>query len=241
MRRSGGRGGGASLGDRPGVDAKACLYGQPHCFPVDSTVRTFKRVCFEPNFPLDELERDVIQIKGTALRFRWNSTKSGNIDKDRADDWVAPPPMGTSSATGGSPSMEGTLVPEGTSPDMGCMRKAPCEICGFSNHSSYDCKNEPLWNYGPELCAAQVDDQSFFYIEEHVDHRAIKEKASTTLIIVIEGEANAKQIENELKNTIEKGVWKWAARKIADNKFTMRFLDAKMVQACSKFKSLGMK
>jgi hypothetical protein len=53
------------------------------------------------------------------------------------------------------------------------MRKPICEICGLNNHFHYDYKREPLWNYGPELCAAQVDDQSLFFIDEQVDHRVV--------------------------------------------------------------------
>ena len=39
-----------------------------------------------------------------------------------------------------------------------CKRRNACELCGFNNHNSFDCCREPLWNYGPELCAAQVPD-----------------------------------------------------------------------------------
>jgi hypothetical protein len=122
-----------------------------------------------------------------------------------------------------------------------CMRRPVCEICGFNNHSSYDCKREPLWNQGPELCAAQVIDHSFFFIEEKIDPRAYKEKASSAMITVIEGEANAKQIESEFMNIVDKNVWKWSARKIVENKYVMRFPEAKMMQVYSNFNFLGMK
>jgi hypothetical protein len=36
-------------------------------------------------------------------------------------------------------------------------------------------------------------------------------------------------------------VWKWSARKIVDNKYIMRFPDAKMVHVYNNFNSLGMK
>lgn len=48
-------------------------------------------------------------------------------------------------------------------------RRNCCEICGFNNHSTFDCKRCLSWYVGPELCAAQVEDQSFFYIEECID------------------------------------------------------------------------
>lgn len=122
-----------------------------------------------------------------------------------------------------------------------CCHKTQCEICGYNNHSTYECKRGPLWNDGPELCAAQVEDQSFFYIEEIKDQRAISEKASTAIITVLEGQATARQIEEEFKNTVSSKVWRWSARAIAENKFTMRFPDANMVLVYSNFKCLGMK
>jgi len=51
------------------------------------------------------------------------------------------------------------------------------------------------WNLGPKLCAAQVEDQNFFYIEELVDPRVAREKDSTAIISVISGQASGKQIE----------------------------------------------
>jgi len=41
-------------------------------------------------------------------------------------------------------------------------RRIQCEIYGYNNHSTYNCKRCVLWNTRPELCAAQVKDQSFF-------------------------------------------------------------------------------
>jgi hypothetical protein len=37
------------------------------------------------------------------------------------------------------------------------------------------------------LCAAQVEDQSFFYIDECIDPRVAQEKASTTVIFSCQG------------------------------------------------------
>jgi hypothetical protein len=37
-------------------------------------------------------------------------------------------------------------------------RRFACEIGGLSNHSTYDCKKCLPWNFGPELCATQVED-----------------------------------------------------------------------------------
>ncbi|CAO2150011.1 unnamed protein product [Urochloa humidicola] len=121
-----------------------------------------------------------------------------------------------------------------------CKKKNACELCGLNSHGAFECRREPLWNFGPELCAAQVPDQSFFFIEEQIDHRALKEKSSTAIITVTNGEINARQIEQEFRNILSPDLWRWNAKQVADNKFTMRFPNAKMVQEYSNFK-LGMK
>ncbi|RLN04304.1 hypothetical protein C2845_PM13G12270 [Panicum miliaceum] len=116
-----------------------------------------------------------------------------------------------------------------------CRIRMHCELCGYSNYDTYECKREPLWNLGPELCAAQVPDQSFFFIDEHIDTRAAREKSSTAIITIISGELTSKQIELEFRDVVGKEFWKWVARKVSHNKFTMRFPNAKMLLDFSRF------
>jgi hypothetical protein len=64
------------------------------------------------------------------------------------------------------------------------------------------------------------------------------------MITVIEGEVTAEHIECEFSkfsNIVDKNVWKWSARKIANNKFSLRFPDARMVQVYNNFKSMTLK
>lgn len=86
-------------------------------------------------------------------------------------------------------------------------RRVMCELCGLSNHSIFDCKKGIPWNFGPELCVAQVEDQSFFYIDECIDSRVAQEKASIAVISVISGIVTAKQIELEFMNLIGVNAW----------------------------------
>ena len=72
-----------------------------------------------------------------------------------------------------------------------------CEICGYNNHTAYDCKRCGLWNTGPKLCATQVEDQSFFFIEECIGPRLAREKENIGVISILEGQATAKQIEQQ--------------------------------------------
>lgn len=78
--------------------------------------------------------------------------------------------------------------------------------------------------------------RAFFNMDEHIDAKASKEKSSTTILTVISGELTSKKIEMELRNIVSSGIWKWNARQIAENKFSMRFPTAKMVEKYRKFK-----
>ena len=49
----------------------------------------------------------------------------------------------------------------------------------------------------------------------------------------------SKQIEGEFRRIVGAEVWKWNAKQVATNKFTMRFPTTKMVMDFSQFK-LGM-
>lgn len=73
-------------------------------------------------------------------------------------------------------------------------RRMLCEICGLGNHVAYNCKKCLSWNVGPELCATQVEDQSFFFIEENIDPKMAREKDSTATISIVEGYADGKDI-----------------------------------------------
>jgi len=120
-------------------------------------------------------------------------------------------------------------------------RRLNCEICGVNGHMAYDCKRCIPWNCGPELCATQVEDQSFFYIEENIDPRMAKEKECTAIISVLSGNASGKDIEKEFANHIGSSTWRWAARSIDDNKYMMRFLNAKAIRDWSHFPMLAMR
>ena len=120
-----------------------------------------------------------------------------------------------------------------------CRSKLFCELCGFANHVTLDCKREPLWNNGPEFCAIQVPKQSFFYIEENLDNKNAKER-TTALINVVRGELSVKMIENEFKRLVSSTHWKWVAKRLADNKYTMKFPTTKMILDYNNF-TLGIK
>lgn len=118
-------------------------------------------------------------------------------------------------------------------------RRIHCEICGFSNHTTYDCKRCVLWNTGPELCTAQVEDQSFF-IEECIDPRAAREKENIAVIHVVQGQATGKQIEQQFMYLARSSSWKWNARQVGEKRFVMRFPNPKMILDWGQLKAFAM-
>lgn len=135
----------------------------------------------------------------------------------------------------------------------------PCEIFGFNNHTTRDyrrmfyeicsCNTHTIydygaclaWNFGPELCAAQVEGQSFFHIDEIIDTKIARERASTALITMTKGNVSAKDIELLFMNLLGADKWKWIARPTSDKTFVMRFPTAKMMLEWSHIKYMIMK
>jgi hypothetical protein len=150
---------------------------------------------------------------------------NSNWEGSRFKDEIHPQwgPTGTSAIAGGEDKLESgntqhRCIADGN-PNSTSNQKIPCQKCGLYNHATKDCyrlfceicefnhrtlnyKRCVPWNVGPELCAAQVEDQSFFFIEECIDTSVAKEKVSTTVISVIRGIVTAKQIEQEFMNLI---------------------------------------
>jgi len=105
---------------------------------------------------------------------------------------------------------------------------------------AYHCKKCIPWNCGLKLCATQVEDQSFFYIED-VDPRMAREKECTAVISIVSGQASGKDIERQFINIHGTETWRWTARPIGENKFVMRFPNPKMVKEWSFFPSIAMR
>jgi hypothetical protein len=68
----------------------------------------------------------------------------------------------------------------------------------------------------------------------------LRDRSSLAIITVIRGTLTAKELEMEFKNILSPDTWRWHARQVVENKYVMRFPNAKMVQDYSRF-NLGMK
>lgn len=69
----------------------------------------------------------------------------------------------------------------------------------------------------------------------------IKEKASMTIISVVQGAMGERKLEQEFMNMLGKNVWRWSARKIREDKFLMRLPDPKIINDLGYFRPLGMR
>lgn len=115
-----------------------------------------------------------------------------------------------------------------------------CERCGRMGHDSVVCNRMKLSEYIAPLCATQSEGQAFFCIPDHPSTQNVRERMNTAVITVVSGQVTAKQIEEEFTRILA-GVWRWTARKIADNKFLMRFPTAQMITEWGRFSPVGMR
>jgi hypothetical protein len=90
------------------------------------------------------------------------------------------------------------------------------------------------------LCATQVDGQAFFYIPNRPSEANARERVNTTIVTLLKGDVSAKQVEEEFTRIMSKQ-YRWTARKVADNKFTVRFPNALLIQEWSCFNPISMR
>jgi hypothetical protein len=52
------------------------------------------------------------------------------------------------------------------------------------------------------------------FVDEHIDQRALRERASTAIVTVIVGQLSARKIEMEFHNILSgEHTWRWSAKK----------------------------
>jgi hypothetical protein len=81
----------------------------------------------------------------------------------------------------------------------------------------------------------------FFHIDDIIDPKIAREKASTAVISIVSGTVTAKDIEHMFMNLLGADAWRWTARPINDSTFVMRFPTAKMVKEWGQIKTMFMK
>jgi hypothetical protein len=90
------------------------------------------------------------------------------------------------------------------------------------------------------LCATQVEGQAFLCILDRPLESNARERVNTVIITVIKGTVTSKQLEDEFTRIMPK-LWRWTARKVAENRFTVRFPNAVLIQECGCFNPISMR
>jgi hypothetical protein len=89
------------------------------------------------------------------------------------------------------------------------------------------------------LCATQVPGQGFL-IPDCPSKSNARERVNTAVVTVVKGSITAKQLEDEFGRILPER-WRWTARKVADNMFTVRFPNALLIQEWACFNLISMR
>jgi hypothetical protein len=130
-----------------------------------------------------------------------------------------------------------------------------CHRCKVVGHYTKECKrvwqgikeevqqgnrDQNLSEYVATLCATQVEGMAFFCSPNRPSQNHAKERVNTAIVTVLKGSITAKQLEEEFTRILS-GVWRWTARRVADNKFTVRFPNVQLIQEWAKFNPVKMR
>ncbi|KAM0862420.1 hypothetical protein ACQ4PT_045255 [Festuca glaucescens] len=97
-----------------------------------------------------------------------------------------------------------------------------CERCGKLGHINQICQAKLPWECTASMCGFQSPGQGFFYFPDSSSNRHVKDRASSLVITVLEGNPASRDIEKEF--TVYMGSsWRCTARPINSTQFIMRF------------------
>jgi hypothetical protein len=79
-----------------------------------------------------------------------------------------------------------------------------------------------------------VEGHAFFVIPDRPSQVQSKERSNTVIVTMLKGVVTSKKIEEEFTRILS-GTWRWTARRIVDNKFTIRFPTQQLICDWSRF------
>jgi hypothetical protein len=97
-----------------------------------------------------------------------------------------------------------------------------CGRCKKLGHITQICQTILPWECTPSMCGFQAPGRGFFYMPDLSSSKLIKERATSVVITIIEGNATGREIEQSF-NLIFGDSWRCTARAIGPNQYTMRF------------------
>jgi hypothetical protein len=99
---------------------------------------------------------------------------------------------------------------------------------------------QDLSSFVAPLCATQVPEQAFFCIPDRPSESNVRERINTVVVNVLKGMVTSKQIEDEFAR-IYPSSWRWTARKVADNTFTVKFPNNQLIDEWSCFNPISIR
>ncbi|KAM0852225.1 hypothetical protein ACQ4PT_051894 [Festuca glaucescens] len=103
-----------------------------------------------------------------------------------------------------------------------------CERCGKLGHINQICQAILLWECVASMCGFQQPGQGFFYFHDSSSARQVKDRASSLVITILEGNPTSRDLEKEFNEYLGSG-WRCTARPMNSKQYTMRFPSAKEV------------
>jgi hypothetical protein len=85
------------------------------------------------------------------------------------------------------------------------------------------------------LCATQAAGQTFFCIPDRPSLANVREISNTIVVTMIKG-----RIEDKFTRILL-GVWRWTARRMTDQQFTVRFPNAQLINDWGRFNPIKMR
>ncbi|KAM3190599.1 hypothetical protein ACQJBY_068566 [Aegilops geniculata] len=110
--------------------------------------------------------------------------------------------------------------------------QAFCERCNRLGHLASVCVTFLPWECIAPMCAFQAKGQGFLYIPDSCTAKQLKERSTSVVITVVEGNASVKELEEAFSDYIGTK-WHCTARTIGPDTYVMRFPNQRDVKkAC---------
>ncbi|CAN6288347.1 unnamed protein product [Urochloa humidicola] len=123
-----------------------------------------------------------------------------------------------------------------------CFRPVVCKRCKKEGHVPRVCTEVLPWECIAPLCGMAATGQGFHVILDDDTDDNSRDMSNWALITITSGAVTAKQIEGEFKTMAgPNSNWRWYAKRVADNKYQMKFPSAQKVDDLAFFTGMQMR
>jgi hypothetical protein len=105
-----------------------------------------------------------------------------------------------------------------------CYKPVICNRCKKEGHISRVCSEIAPWEHIAPFCGLAAPELGFHIIQDEDSGDGVRDSSNFALITIKEGVVSARQVEGEFKAQAgPNSTWRWFAKKVAENKFQMKF------------------